>query len=139
MNITKSLVAACAAVAILVGCQSPITSGMHTAVAVDGDVVINASLSTDNSGVARHVSLVGVTTKLLGNGLLKVQAQLASNDHRDYNVQYKFRWYDAHGMEIAGGTRPWLHVTIHGGEITSPEGVSPAPGVSAVVVEVRKL
>ena len=139
MNITKGLAAAFAAAAILAGCQSPVTSGMHASVAVDGEVAIDASLATDNSGVARHVSLVGVSTQLLGNGLLKVQARLASNDHRDYSVQYKFRWYDAHGMEIAAGTRPWLPLVIHGGEIVQPEGVSPAQGVTAVVVEVRKL
>lgn len=140
MNIIKSLAAACAAAAILAGCQSPVTSGMRASVAVDGDVAINASLTTDNSGVARHVSLVGVTTHLLGNGLLKVQARLASNDHRDYTVQYKFRWYDAHGMELGGdGSSPWLPITIHGGEIVQPEGVSPRAGVASVVVEVRKL
>lgn len=139
MNATKTLVAACAAAAILAGCQSPVTSGMRSSVAVNGDVVIDASLSTDNSGVARHVSLVGVTTYLLDSGLLKVQARLASNDHRDYAVQYKFRWYDAHGMEIAGDSRPWLPLTLHGGEVVQPEGVSPKAGIGAVVVEVRKL
>lgn len=139
MNVTKTLAAACAAAAMFAGCQSPVTSGMHASVAVDGDVAINASLTTDNSGVGRHVALAGVTTYLLENGLLKVQARLASNDHRDYAVQYKFRWYDAHGMEIAADSRPWLPLTIHGGEIVQPEGVSPTAGVSAVVVEVRKL
>jgi uncharacterized protein YcfL len=139
MNITKGMVAACAAAVILAGCQSPVTSGMRASVAVDGDVAINASLDTDNSSVARHVSLVGVSTQLLDNGLLKVQARIASNDHRDYTVQYKFRWYDAHGMEIAGNSRPWAPITIHGGEIVQAEGVSPKPGVAAVIVEVRKL
>lgn len=140
MNITtRSLVAVCAAAAIFAGCQSPITSGTQASVAVNGDVAIDASLTTDNSGVARHVSLVGVSTKLLGNGLLKVQARLQSNDHRDYKVQYKFRWYDANGMEIAAGTRPWIPLVIHGGEIVQPEGVSPQAGVTGVVVEVRKL
>ncbi|MBR4612925.1 MAG: DUF1425 domain-containing protein [Kiritimatiellae bacterium] len=139
MNATKTLAAACAAAAMFAGCQSPVTSGMHANVLVDGDVAINASLTTDNSGVGRHVALVGVTTYQLGNGLLKVQARLASNDHRDYAVQYKFRWYDAHGMEIASHTRPWLPLTIHGGEVVQPEGVSPTAGVTAVVIEVRKL
>lgn len=140
MNITRSLAAACAVAAMLAGCQSPVTSGMHASVAVDGDVAINASLTTDNSGVGRHVSLVGVTTFLMDNGLLKAQARLASNDHRDYAIQYKFRWYDAHGMEInGGGPSPWLPLTIHGGEIVQPTGVSPRAGVAALVIEVRKL
>lgn len=138
MNITKSLAAACAAAAMLAGCQSPVSSGMRAAVAVDGDVAVDASLATDNSGVARHVALVGVTTHLMDNGMLRVQARLSSNDHRDYTVQYKFRWYDANGMEM-GGSSPWLPITIHGGELVQPEGVSPMAGVSAVVVEVRKL
>jgi uncharacterized protein YcfL len=139
MNMKKGLAAICAAAAFLAGCQSPVTSGMNASVAVDGDVAINATLSTDNLGVSRHVSLVGVSTQLLANGLLKVQARLASNDHRDYAVQYKFRWYDASGMEIAAGTRQWLPLTIHGGEIVQPEGISPTAGVAALVVEVRKL
>jgi uncharacterized protein YcfL len=113
---------------------------MRASVVVDGDVAIDASLATDNSGVARHVSLVGVTTRMLDNGLLRVQARLASNDHRDYAVQYKFRWYDANGMEIGGGgSSPWLPITIHGGEVVQPEGVAPRAGVSSLVVEVRKL
>lgn len=138
MKTIRILAIAVASVALLAGCQSPVTSGMRASVAVDGDVAIDASLATDNSGVARHVSLVGVTTHLLGNGMLRVQARLASNDHRDYTVQYKFRWYDASGMEM-GGQSPWLPLTIHGGELVQPEGVSPMAGVASVVVQVRKL
>ena len=137
--VAKALAAAMAAAA-LAGCQSPVSSGMRSTIAVEGDVAVSASLNTDNPGVARHIALVGVTTQLLPTGLLKVQARIASNDNRDYPVQYKFRWFDAYGMEILdNGSTPWLPLVIHGGEVATGEGVSPKPGIAAVTVQVRKM
>lgn len=135
-----SLLIPLAAAALLVGCQSPHSAGQRGLVSVVGDRVVNASLETSDKGLARHVSLVGFNTQLLPNGLLKAEARLGSTDHRDYSIQYKFRWFDAAGMEITTGDgAPWLPIVIHGGESVPATATSPLPGVTAVTVSIRHL
>lgn len=137
---TAAALFAASALLLLQGCQSPVTSGVSTAVAVTGDRIVEASLQVDDRGVARHVSLVGATTQLLPNGLLRVQARLASTDRRDFKIQYRFRWFDEAGMEVTtGGGSPWIVVVLHGGEDVPLSGVSPLPDVSAFTVAVRRL
>lgn len=129
-----------AAVALFAaGCQSPVTSGESMSVIVTGDRIVGASLRVDHPGVARHVALAGATTALTPDGFLRVQAHLVSTDHRDYAVQYKFRFFDANGMEAFGPDRPWQVATIHGGEALRAEAVSPTPatGISSFVVQLR--
>lgn len=122
------------------GCQSPVSSGVSSRVVVTGDRIVDASLKTDNPGVARHVALSGATTRRLPDGRLQVQALLESTDHRDYAIQYLFRWFDESGMEPKfAGERPWMQATIHGGEIFRAEAVSPIPNPSSFVVELRSL
>lgn len=130
----------CAILALGAGCLAPSTAGQQTTVQVDGDRVISAELRTDSPWAARHVALSGVTTALLPNGLLQVQAHLTSTDKRDVALQYKFRWYDVRGMEIeAGAERPWQQATLHGGEGFRANGVAPSDSVATVVVAVRPL
>lgn len=134
------LVTLAASIALGAGCQSPVTSGFSSRVAVSGDRIIDASLKTDNPGVARHVALASAQTQLTSDGFLKVIAQLASTDHRDYAVQYKFRWFDETGMEVTfGGERPWQQATIHGGETFPAVAVSPIRAPSAFVVQLRAI
>lgn len=136
---TTVTVAVAAMMAVLAGCQSPVTAGAHGKVSVSGDSIINATLAVDNPAFARHISLTDVRTRLLPNGLLQVQAVLQSTDRRDYSVQYKFRWFDETGMEITGtGHEPWMTAVVHGGETISAIGVSPQSGVAAVAVAVRQ-
>lgn len=122
------------------GCQSPVTSGVSSRVVVSGDRVIDASLRIDHPGVARHVALAGAQTRLTSDGFLRVIAQLESTDHRDYAVQYKFRWFDEAGMEVTyGGERPWQQATIHGGETFPASAVSPIRDPSGFVIQLRPI
>ena len=142
MNTKLPLAALLAASALLLapGCQSPVTSGAATHVAVDGDRILEASLQIDDRGLARHVSLVGATTQMLPNGMLRVQARLASTDRRDFKVQCRYRWFDAAGFEVeTGGGAPWVPIVLHGGEDVPVSGVAPRPDVSAFAISVRRL
>ena len=137
---TTAALFAASALLLLPGCQSPVTTGVSTAVSVSGDRIVDASLQVDDRGVARHVSLVGATTHLLPNGLLRVQARLASTDRREFRIQYRFRWFDEAGLEVTtGGGSPWIAAVLHGGEDIPLSGVSPRPDVSAFTVSVRRL
>lgn len=126
-----------AAALFAAGCQSPVTSGESMSVFTSGDRVVGASLRVDDPGVARHVAITGATTALTPDGLLRVQAHLTSTDHRDYAVQYKFRFFDANGMQVFGPDRPWQVAMIHGGEELRAEAVAPARDVASFVVLLR--
>lgn len=139
MKKLHSVAFAALAAAMLAGCQSPVSSGARAAVNVSGDAIIAASLSSDNSALARHIALTGVRTRLLANGLLEAQASIESNDRRDYLIQYKFRWFDEAGMEIPNvGQEPWIVATVHGGEILNAIGVAPRKNVAGLTVSIRK-
>jgi uncharacterized protein YcfL len=126
------------AVFIMAGCQTPVTSGQYSKIHVSGDQIIQASLQTDNLALSRHVSVVGVNTKLLSNGLLKAEASIGSTDHRDYSIYYKFYWYDNDGMEMkVGDGEPWMFKQLHGGEFVTVTSVAPFKGAASLKVAIR--
>ena len=133
----KRILLLLAAALFAAGCQSPVTSGESMTVLTSGDRVVGASLRVDDPGVARHVSLTGATTALASDGFLHVQAHLTSTDHRDYAVQYKFRFFDANGMQVFGPDRPWQVAMLHGGEDFRADAVAPALNVASFIVMLR--
>lgn len=90
-----------------------------------------------NSGVlSASLSIANTKVAYVGN-LLKVQATIKNESRSDLSFQYKFKWLDKDGFEVAIDGRPWTPLTITPYESKSVQGVAPNPTVKAFKILVQ--
>lgn len=115
----------------LMACSSSQTAGISvdsgTQKVLFGDNVLGYRLAVDqintqyNNGLARGI--VAVTSKFSG----------------DQRLQYRFYWYDAQGLEVAGSDSPWRTFIIRGLDTMSIQGVAMKPEATQFRVQIRTL
>ncbi|MBP5284558.1 MAG: DUF1425 domain-containing protein [Kiritimatiellae bacterium] len=124
--------AACIAAA---GCASISTDGLEVAAAEGG----GAAVRVDDYFFSRHVEVEDVNCARTDMGFLKASAYVRNKGARDFHIQYKFKWFDADGLEVGPDGRPWEQAWMRGGEAITLAAA--APDVSAVrfVVRIRRM
>ncbi|WP_413110378.1 YcfL family protein [Thaumasiovibrio sp. DFM-14] len=58
------------------------------------------------------------------NGLMQAKVPLTSKTNKTLQLQYRFYWYDKHGLELKGSDSPWRLVTIYGKDRVTLEGMA---------------
>lgn len=90
-----------------------------------------------NSGIlAASLSIVDTKTAHSGN-LMKAQATIKNESRSALNFQYKFKWLDKDGFEVAIDGRPWTPLTITPYESKSVQAVAPNPTVASFKILVQ--
>lgn len=102
-------------------------------VAEDGTTQVIES----NSGVLSASLAIADTKVGYAGNLLKVQATIKNDSRSDLNFQYKFKWLDKDGFEVAINGRPWTPLSITPYESKSVQGVAPNPSVKAFKIMVQ--
>ena len=92
-------------------------------------------LIIDDQTLARRVDLVSTSHEILDNGLMRAYATLRSNRMRNQNVQFRFSWYDEHGVEIDAQGQPYRKLVLQGRDAVSVQSV--APNTRAVEYKIR--
>ena len=115
----------------LAACSSGQTAGISvdssTQKVLFGDNVLGHRLSVeqistqDNNGLVRGI--VSVTSKFSG----------------DQQLQYRFYWYDAQGLEVTGSDSPWRTFIVRGLDTMSIQGVAIKPEATQFRVQIRTL
>ncbi len=80
-----------------------------------------------DAGLDRKVSIVGVNQSMTPGGLLKVQVELQNRTRSLQRFNYRFEWFDADGMQVAGVASALLPDQIEGKESKFIFGVAPNP------------
>ncbi len=132
------LLALAAAAAILAGCAAPNTTGVTATVAPDEYGVYQQYLQADNTRLARQVLLGNVRTDQTANGLLRARLTLTSARNKSVQVQYKFVWCDANGIEIDPDAEPWHVLTLEGRETRPVIGVAPSAAAESFRIRIRE-
>jgi uncharacterized protein YcfL len=88
--------------------------------------------------LASQVSVTGVSHQLLGD-LMQAHVTLKSNRERSLRILYRFQWYDATGIEIAPGAKPYNELILEGLESKGVTSIAPSPSAVAFKVKVRKM
>lgn len=113
------------------------TSGMAGSLRVQAD---NGSSETriiiDNPFLASKLKISDLEATFSGN-LLVAHVAVKSTHNSALQVQYKFRWYDAQGLEIGPDASPWQPLMIYGGESKGLQSVAPNPSVKEFKIEIR--
>ena len=116
---------------VLVGCA--VNETATVTVNDDGTTQIIES----NSGLlSDSLSIADTKTGFIGN-LLKAQVSIKNDSGSQLNFQYKFKWLDKNGFEVAIDGRPWQPISITPHESKTVQGVAPNPSVNAFKILVQ--
>jgi uncharacterized protein YcfL len=85
-----------------------------------------SSINYNNTVLATRVKVQNILTRKVGD-LLQVSAELHNLWDINLDFEYKFRFYDKDGFEVAADGRPWTPVLLKGNETRSIQAVAPNP------------
>ncbi len=115
---------------VLAGCSNSQSVGLT----VDGEF---HRVIMGDSRLADVISVEDISSVLVNEhtrGVVRVK----NNDGSDYDIQYRFYWYDENGLEVNRQPGAWKHVLIHGGDEISLSEVSLSPNGSEFRVQIRE-
>lgn len=138
MNRTIPAILAATAVAILSGCAAPNTTAITATVAPDESGIYQQYLQADNTRLARQVLLDNVRTDQTVNGLLRARLAVTSTRNKTMQLQYKFAWFDASGIEIDPEAEPWHVLTLEGRDTRPIIGVAPSAAAESFRLRIRE-
>lgn len=69
--------------------------------------------------------------------LMRAQAKILNKSGSTQSFQYKFKWFDKSGFEVAVDGRPWTPMTITGHESKAVQALAPNPSVAYYKVLVQ--
>jgi uncharacterized protein YcfL len=71
------------------------------------------------------------------NGLLFAQVQARNEARYDLQMEYRYRWLDAKGIEVDTRTAVWTPVNISVRDIARMQGIAPAKDVADFILDIR--
>ena len=92
-------------------------------------MVDDVRIVTD-SAVDDYAYVAGVNESRAPGGLLKVQAEIVNRSSAYRNVNYKFEWFGADGMQANSQNSVWITLPIEGGESRTVSAVAPNKNVA---------
>lgn len=130
-----------AAFAVLVlilgaGCVSNSTGGLEVAL-IEGSG--QPTIRVDDWQFNRLIDVEDTLVNRVSTGFLEANLRVRNRTGKDFPLQYKFYWFDANGMEIQPGGRPWEQINVHGGEAVTLSATSPEKNAVKYVVRLRRI
>ena len=126
-NMKYLVVCAAGALALAVtGCGTTVNSVENAQKEGQRNMVADQRVITD-SGLGRHVSIVGVNTAMTPGGLLSVQVELENRSRSQHHFTYQFAWFDANGMQVASIISATTPAQIEGKEDKFVSSIAPNP------------
>ena len=89
-----------------------------------------------------HMGKVFVVSEVNGvdiEGIKKVEATITNRTEKTVNIEYRFFWYDASGMDMNGLTDVWHPITLEGKSDQTLSSVAKTPMANYFKLYVRKL
>ena len=117
----------------LTGCG---TSGTIGSLKVQPNNQVSTRIIFNNSFLASKIKIDDLRPSFAGD-LLIAHVSVTSTHNSALDVQYKFRWYDVQGFEVAPDGAPWQPLTLFGGESKGLQATAPNPTVKEFKIEIR--
>jgi hypothetical protein len=118
-----------------------VQSNREAGITIDG--IFNADGTLDRSPLlgkyfpGTSLRLVDMRSAPTESGFIEVQATIENANRKRERIEYRYRWLDAYGMEVAAGTSGWRSETIEPKESRALIGVSREPGMRSFQLFVR--
>jgi uncharacterized protein YcfL len=139
----------------LAGCQSPTNpragqqgevdirshslQGMEIVGIFNPDGTVNTTPQAGQTYGRRDFYVDSVRALPTDAGFSRVQVGVTSRSRTRINLQYRFAWFDAAGMEIAPGTGGWNSISLAPAENATFTGVARSENATEFRIFVRKL
>ncbi|MDA3799920.1 MAG: DUF1425 domain-containing protein [Kiritimatiellae bacterium] len=81
-----------------------------------------ANVVFDSSVIGKSLEVLSVNTAKKDNGIYQVQTVVKSKYKETQNIQYKYEWMDADGIQLESS--PWKPIVIYGSARANLAGVS---------------
>ena len=94
-------------------------------------------LYSNNSTLANRLSVEALQDKKVGD-LLYVQATLENGWKFELDFQYKIKWFDRDGFEVAPESQPWRQLVMAGRSQNNIQAVAPNPSAVRYEIWVRE-
>lgn len=117
---------------IVAGCS---TAGLR---AGDSSLTNEPYLIVDDPSIGDQISIVKVAHDHVGE-IMRANITLQNNRSRSLQVQYRFSWFDANGMELDGQGKPYRDMVIQGKDTINVTSVAPSPAATEFKIRLRKL
>ncbi len=124
---------------ILTGCVVRTSGVSGTSSNVEGPYGQSAQMKyvvINNQELARGIQVVDLRSVYVDE-YLKADVSVVNKYNRTLNVQYKFQWFDARGMEVDPGSTAWTPLVLYGNESKSIQGVAPNPTAVEYKIHIR--
>ncbi len=121
----KTKIALFTVIALLLSGCAPSTYPAHKSASnvlksVSNEYIIN------NLPLDYKVSIVGYNSRFTNN-LLEIQVDIKNHKQRQYELEYRVRWFDNSGFEV--DATPWLPLTLNAMEFRSIKQIAHDPRV----------
>ncbi len=103
----------------------------------EGAPELSKNVVIKNSNLAGDIEVTDIKSAMVG-GLMKAQASLRSKSSEQVQIQYKFDWYDVHGMELGAGSGAWKPFLLSSKQNKTIQGVAPDPRAKEFKLEIRE-
>jgi uncharacterized protein YcfL len=94
-------------------------------------------LKSNNSTLTSRLEVVDLKRREVGD-LLQVQATLENQWKFELDFQYKLKWFDASGFEVAPEMQSWRQLVMAGRTQQNVQGIAPNPSVTRFEIWVRE-
>ena len=94
-------------------------------------------LYSNNSTLANRLAVEALRDKQVGD-LLFVQATLENGWKFELDFQYKIKWFDRDGFEVAPESQPWRQLVMAGRSQNNVQAVAPNPSAVRYEIWVRE-
>jgi len=94
-------------------------------------------LYSNNSTLANRLAVEALQDKKIGD-LLYVQATLENGWKFELDFQYKIKWFDRDGFEVAPESQPWRQLVMAGRSQNNVQAVAPNPSAVRYEIWVRE-
>ncbi|CZF78466.1 hypothetical protein GCE9029_00850 [Grimontia celer] len=98
----------------------------------------NQNVVLGNSVLAKNLEFGNAKTSVVNERLL-AQVMVTNKSDESQNLQYRFNWYDAQGLEVDSGKSPWRQFIVYGGESVTLQGVALNPNAKNFRVSLRNI
>ena len=124
------------ALCLFVGCAS--TADLEgIATSAKNPSVAPRYVILNNSGLASDIRIEALKIAFAGD-ILKANVSLISKTSSTLNLQYRFSWYNAQGMEVEPAVGTWIPLTVYGKESKTVTGVAPNSSVKEFRIKIRR-
>ena len=105
-------------------------------VVVHDDGNLTQTIESNSDLLAANLSIIDTKVGFVGE-LLRAQVEIRNASGDVLNFQYKFKWLDKSGFEMAIGERPWHPISITPYESKRVQGVAPTLEVNSFTILVQ--